>query len=99
MHIYNIYHIKHILHTEEYDKWTCELHPSCHRCYAGMPEFLRTDLPSAPKSMNQRREEIEHEASGDGLRERGTRGMVEGSVVECYEDGANVLANCIVYIL
>ena len=71
---------------------TCEPHPSCHRCYAGIPEFLRTDLPSAPKSMNIRREEIEHEASGDGLRERGTRGVVEGSVVEWDEDGSNVRA-------
>ena len=71
---------------------TCEPHPSCHRCYAGIPEFLRTDLPSAPKSMKIRREEIEHEASGDGLRERGTRGVVEGSVVEWDEDGSNVRA-------
>jgi hypothetical protein len=63
LHISNIYHIKHILHIQEYDKWTCEPHPSCHRCYAGAPEFLRTDLPSTPKSMNKRREEIEHEAS------------------------------------
>ena len=34
----------------------------------------------------------EHEASGDGLRERGTRGVVEGSVVEWDEDGSNVRA-------
>jgi hypothetical protein len=32
--------------------------------------------------MNKRREEIEHEASGDGLRERRMRGVVEGSVVQ-----------------
>ena len=69
---------------------TCEPHPSCHRCPAGIEEFLRTDLPCAPKSMKIRREEIEHEASGDGLRERGTRGVVEGSVVEWDEDGSNV---------
>ncbi len=42
--------------------------------------------------MNIRREEIEHEASGDGLLERGTRGVVEGSVVEWDNDGSNVLA-------
>jgi hypothetical protein len=92
LHIFNICHIEHILHIQEYDKWTCEPHPSCHRCYAGIPEFLRTDLPSAPKSMNKRQEEIEHEASGDGLRERGTRGVVEGGVVEWDKDGANVRA-------
>jgi hypothetical protein len=45
----------------------CEPHPSCHRCYAGIAEFLRTNLPSAAKTMNIRREEIQHEASGDGL--------------------------------
>ena len=84
--------LMHILHIQEFDKMTCEPHPSCHRCYAGIPEFLRTDLPSAPKSMNIRREEIEHEASGDGLRERGIRGVVEGSVVEWDEDGSNVRA-------
>ena len=82
----------HILHMQEFDKMTCEPHPSCHRCYAGIKEFLRTDLPTAPKSMNIRREEIEHEASGDGLRERGMRGVVEGSVVEWDEDGSNVRA-------
>ena len=71
---------------------TCEPHPSCHRCYAGIAEYLRTDLPSAPKSMKIRREEIEHEASGDGLRERGARGIVEGSVVEWDADGSNVRA-------
>ncbi len=87
-----MYHIKHILHIQEYDKWTCEPHPSCHHCFAGIPEFLRTDLPSAPKSMNKRQEEIEHEASGDGLREQGTRNVVEGSVVEWDEDDANVRA-------
>ena len=37
---------------------TCEPHPSCHRCYAGIAEYLRTDLPSAPKSMKIRREEL-----------------------------------------
>jgi hypothetical protein len=82
----------HILHIQEYDKWTCKPHPSCHRCYAGIPKCLRTDLPSAPKSMNKRRKEIEHEAPGDGLRERGSRGVVEGSVVELDDDGANVRA-------
>ncbi len=40
--------------------------------------------------MDKRREEIEHEASGDGLRERGIRGVVEGSVVQWDKDGANV---------
>ena len=45
-------------HIQEYDKMTCEPHPSCLRCYAGIPEFLRTDLPSAPKSMKIRREEL-----------------------------------------
>ena len=54
--------------------------------------ILRTDLPTDPKSMNIRREEIEHEASGDGLRERGMRGVVEGSVVEWDEDGSHKLA-------
>ncbi len=34
-----------------------------------------------------------HETSGDGMRERGTRGVVEGSVVEWDEDGANVRAD------
>ena len=92
LYVCNIYHIKHILYFQEYDKWTCEPHPSCHRCYTGIPEFLRTDLPSAPKFMNKRLEEIKHDASGDGLRERGTRGVVEGSVVELDEDGANVHA-------
>ena len=82
----------HILHMQEFDKMTCEPHPSCHRCYAGIKEFLRTDLLTAPKSMTLRREEIEHEASGDGLRERGIRGVVEGSVVEWDEDGSNVRA-------
>ena len=72
------------------DKMTCEPHPSCHRCPDGIAKFLRTDLPSAPKSMKIRREEIEHEASGDGLRERGIRGVVEGSVVDWDEDGSNV---------
>ncbi len=80
------------MHIQEYDQWTCEPYPSCHRCYAGIPEFLRADLPSAPKSMIIRREEIEHEASGDGLLERGQWGVVEGSVVEWDEDGANVRA-------
>ena len=80
----------HILYIQERDKTTCEPHPSCHRCPAGIEEFLRTDLPCATKSMKIRRGEIEHEASGDGLRERGTRGVVEGSVVEWDEDGSNV---------
>jgi hypothetical protein len=53
-------------------------------------EFLRTDLPFAAKSMRARQEAITYEASGDGLRERGTRGVVEGSVVEWDEDGSNV---------
>ncbi len=92
LHFSNIYHIKHILNIQEYDKWTCEPHPSCYRCYAGVPEFLRTDLPSTPKFMNKRLEKIKHEASGDGLRERGSRGVVEGSVVEWDENGANVRA-------
>jgi hypothetical protein len=42
--------------------------------------------------MNKRQDEIEHEASGDGLRERGTQGVVDGSVVEWDDNGANVLA-------
>jgi hypothetical protein len=42
--------------------------------------------------MNKRREEIKYEASGDGLLKQGTRGVVEGSVVEWDEDGANVRA-------
>ena len=91
-HISDTKHIMHILHMQEFDNMTCDPHPSCHRCYAGIKEFLRTDLPTAPKSMNIRREEIEHEASGDGLRERGMRGVVEGSVVEWDEDGSNVRA-------
>ena len=61
---------------------TCEPHPSCHRCPAGVKEFLRTDLPAAPKSMRARQTEITAAATGDGLRERGLRGVVEGSVVE-----------------
>jgi hypothetical protein len=90
MHIYHIYRIKHICHIQEFDKWTCEPHPSCHRCPAGILEFLRTDLPFAAKTMRTRQEEITFEASGDGLRERAHRGVVEGSVVEWDEDGSNV---------
>ena len=69
---------------------TCEPHPSCHRCPAGILEFLRTDLPSAPKTMRVRKEEITVAASGDGLREKGMRGVVEGSIVEWDENGSNV---------
>ena len=47
---------------------TCEPHPSCHRCYAGIKEFLRTDLPTAPKSMNIRREEKRHRLLDGNLR-------------------------------
>ncbi len=42
--------------------------------------------------MKIRSEEIEHEASGDGLQKRETRGIVEGSVVEWDADGSNVRA-------
>ena len=79
----------HIFHIQEIDKMTCDPHPSCHRYHAGIQEFLRTDLPSAPKSMHIRREEIDHEASGDGLRKWGTQGVVKGSVVEWDEDGSS----------
>ena len=69
---------------------TCEPAPSCHRCPAGVQEFLRTDLPAAPKSMRLRREEITAAATGDALRESGMRGVVDGSVVDWDEDGSNV---------
>ena len=69
---------------------TCEPAPSCHRCPAGVHEFLRTDLPAAPKSMRLRREEITAAATGDALRESGMRGVVDGSVVDWDEDGSNV---------
>jgi hypothetical protein len=69
---------------------TCEPSPSCHRCPAGVLEFLRTDLPAAPKIMRARRDEITEEASGNGLHARGMRGVVPGSVVEWDEDGSNV---------
>ncbi len=52
--------------------------------------IFKDRLRSAPKSMNTRREEMECGTSGDGLLERGTRGVVEGSVVEWDEDGSNV---------
>ncbi len=55
-----------------------------------MLEFLRTDLPAAPKRMSARRDEIMEEASGDGLRARDMRGVVPGSVVEWDEDGSNI---------
>ena len=54
---------------------TCEPAPSCHRCPAGVQEFLRTDLPAAPKSMRLRREEITAAATGDALRESGMRAV------------------------
>ncbi len=68
----------------------CEPHPSCHRCPAGILEFLRTDLPVAAKTMHARREEIEHAASGDVLREHGMGRLEDGPVVEWDEDGSNV---------
>ena len=40
--------------------------------------------------MRARQEQITFEASGDGLRERGAAGVVDGSVVEWDEDGSNV---------
>jgi hypothetical protein len=40
--------------------------------------------------MRARQEQITFEASGDGLRERGAGGVVDGSVVEWDEDGSNV---------
>jgi hypothetical protein len=40
--------------------------------------------------MRARQEQITFEASGDGLRERGAAGVVDGSVVEWEEDGSNV---------
>ena len=86
----NILHIYNIMHIQEFDKWTCEPHPICHRCPAGILEFLRTDLPFAPKSMLVRQDEITYEASGEGIRDRGVRGVVDGSIVEWDEDGSNV---------
>jgi hypothetical protein len=47
-HIDDFNHIVHIVHIQEFDKMTNEPHPSCHCCYT------RTELPSAPKSMNTR---------------------------------------------
>jgi hypothetical protein len=72
-----------------------EPHPSCHRCpacichrcTADILEILRTDLPATPKSMLVRQDEISHEASGEGLSERGVRGEVEGGGVKWDEDG------------
>jgi hypothetical protein len=90
----HIYHISHISHIKEFDKWCCEPHPSCHRCPAGILEFLRTDLPFAPKTMRARQEQTTFEASGDGFRERGAAGVVDGSVVEWDEDGSNVRPAC-----
>ncbi len=78
------------MHIQEFDKWTCEPPPACHRCPAGILEFLRTDLPFAPKSMHVRKDEIIYEASGEGLRDRGVRGVVDGCIVEWDEDGSNV---------
>ena len=69
---------------------TCKPSPSCHRCPAGVLEFLRTDLPAAPKIMSARRDEITEEASGNGLHARCMRGVVPGSVVEWDEDGSNI---------
>lgn len=69
---------------------TCESAPSCLRCHAGIKEFLRTDLPVAPKIMSVRQAEITAEASGDGLRYRGVQRVVDGSVVDWDEDGSNV---------
>ena len=46
--------LMHILHIQEFDKMTCEPHPSCHRCHAGIPEFLRTDQCLGPGSTGGR---------------------------------------------
>ncbi len=75
------------MHIQEFDEWTCEPLLSCHRCPAGIFEFLRTDLPFAPKSMLVRKDEIIYEASGEGLRDRG---VVDGCIVDGDEDGSNV---------
>jgi hypothetical protein len=40
--------------------------------------------------MRARQEQITFEASGDGLKERGAAGVVDGRVVEWDEDGSNV---------
>ena len=64
---------------QEFDKWSCEPHSACHRCPAGILEFLRTDLPSAPKTMLRRMEDIIFAASGDSMREQGVLGMLEGA--------------------
>ena len=69
---------------------TCESAPSCLRCHAGIKEFLRTDLPVAPKIMSVRQAEITAEASGDGLRYRGVQRVVDGRVVDWDEDDSNV---------
>ena len=37
-----------------------------------------------------RKDEIIYEASGEGLRDRGVRGVVDGCIVEWDEDGSNV---------
>ncbi len=65
---------------------TCKPYPKCHRCPEGVLEFLRTDLPFAPKVMSLRREEV------IGLRFTGVRGVVPGGVIEWDEDGSNVRA-------
>ncbi len=92
VHIHYSLHIWHIWHIQQFDQWTCQCEPapSCHRCPAGVLEFLRTDLPFAPKNMRARQQEITSGASGDGLLERGEWGVVDGSVVEWDEDGSNL---------
>jgi hypothetical protein len=37
-----------------------------------------------------RQDEITYEASGEGIRDRGLRGVVDGCIVEWDEDGSNV---------
>jgi hypothetical protein len=69
---------------------TCESALSCLRCHAGIKEFLRTDLPVAPKIMSVRQAEMTAKASGDGLLYRGVQHMVDGSVVDWDEDGSNI---------
>ena len=32
VHIEHIYHIYHIFYIQDFDKWTCKPHPSCHCC-------------------------------------------------------------------
>jgi hypothetical protein len=57
---------------------------------ADILEFLRTDLPFAPKSMLVRQDEITYEASGEGIKDMGVRGVVNGCILEWDEDGSNV---------